>query len=171
MSAQPHQNPYFDASRTDDAASFISTLPPPSFFSADTESIAPLLNESQNGAQHTNSAPRLVTASAATGQDSGEDRIIMTSIPIIESVSQPRKNLFNRLTLKNKFKIVLMPQSEYAKYFAKEKAGNYIGTEPQREWTEAELDERYGKYKSSLPNASALNDGGGWAFRGGYGFY
>jgi hypothetical protein len=100
----------------------------------------------------------------------------MTSIPIIESVSQPRKNLFNRLTLKNKFKIVLMPQSEYAKYFAKEKAGNYIGTEPQREWTEAELDERYGKYKSSLPNApmrggSALNDGGGWAFRGGYGFY
>jgi hypothetical protein len=101
----------------------------------------------------------------------------MTSVPINGGVAQPQyKNLFRRLVPANKLKIVLMPQSEYAKYFAKDKAGNYIGTEPQRDWTGAELDERYGQYKSMLPNApmrmgSALKDGGGWGSVAGFGTY
>jgi hypothetical protein len=43
-----------------------------------------------------------------------------------------------------KSKIVLMPQSGYSKYFARGKAWNYVGAEAEREWTEAELDEKYG---------------------------
>jgi hypothetical protein len=179
MSAKPQQAPYFDASLATDAASFVSTLPPPSYHTADdNESIAPLIDSSPNGPQHYTQSPPLVTPSAAaaqTAQDGEEDKIIMTSIPVRGSTSpSPRKSIFNKIMPSNKLKIVLMPQSEYNKYFAKDKAGNYIGTEPQREWTEAELDERYGKYKSTLPMApmrvgSAWKEGGGWASYGGFG--
>ncbi len=51
----------------------------------------------------------------------------------------------------------MLPRSEYDKYFAKDKKGNYTGTEPQREWTENELDEKYGKYKNS-PKANIMSD-------------
>jgi hypothetical protein len=179
MSTKPHQAPYIDASRTDDVASFVSTLPPPSYHSADdNESIAPPFHPSPNGPPQYTQSPQLATPSAATttAQD-GEDKIVMTSVPINNGVAQPQsKNLFRRLIPANKLKIVLMPQSEYAKHFAKDKAGNYIGTEPQRDWTEAELDERYGQYKKMLPNApmrngSALKDGGGWGSVAGFGNY
>lgn len=67
-----------------------------------------------------------------------------------------------------------MPQSEYAKYFARDKSGAYVGSEAERSWSEEELDERYGKYKSALPPApmragSALKDGGGFGAIAGYG--
>lgn len=39
-----------------------------------------------------------------------------------------------------------MPRGEYLKYFAKDHNAQYIGTEPEQEWTEAILEERYGKY-------------------------
>jgi hypothetical protein len=39
-----------------------------------------------------------------------------------------------------------MPRREYKRFFAKDKDGNYIGTEPQREWTEEELEEEFGQY-------------------------
>jgi hypothetical protein len=176
MSTQPQPLPYVDNSRTDDAASFVSTLPSPSLLSTDTETVAPLLIESQtgntkSGAQYIKSP--LVTAQAqqlttTTTQD-GQDKIIMTSIPIaINRAFPPSKSLFNRFKPNTKLKIVLMPQSEYAKYFARGENGAYIGTEEERNWTEAELDERFGRYKSALPAApmrvgSALTSGGGWA--------
>jgi hypothetical protein len=40
-----------------------------------------------------------------------------------------------------------MPRGEYLKYFARAD-GVYSGTEPERQWTEEELEEKYGKYKN-----------------------
>lgn len=44
-------------------------------------------------------------------------------------------------------KIVFMPRGEYLKQFAKDDDGNYIGTMPQKEWTEDELDEKFGAFR------------------------
>ena len=43
-----------------------------------------------------------------------------------------------------------MPRRDYLKYFAKDYDGSYIGTEPQRTWTEEELEETFGMYKRDL---------------------
>jgi hypothetical protein len=40
-----------------------------------------------------------------------------------------------------------MPRREYQKFFARDLKGEYIGTEPHRQWKEEELEEMYGKYK------------------------
>ena len=45
---------------------------------------------------------------------------------------------------------VWMPRREYKKYFAKDKDGNYVGTEPQRKWTEDELMDKFGQYHKEL---------------------
>jgi hypothetical protein len=47
-------------------------------------------------------------------------------------------------------KVVFMPRAEYLKHFAKDYDGQYIGTEPRKEWTVEELEEKYGKYKKDL---------------------
>ncbi|KFY92800.1 hypothetical protein V500_04027 [Pseudogymnoascus sp. VKM F-4518 (FW-2643)] len=47
-------------------------------------------------------------------------------------------------------KAVWMPRREYKKFFAKDKDGKYIGTEPQREWTEEELEEEFGQYQKEV---------------------
>jgi hypothetical protein len=44
-------------------------------------------------------------------------------------------------------RVVFMPRREYQKYFARDEKGEYIGTEPYRQWTEEELEQKYGKYK------------------------
>jgi len=44
-------------------------------------------------------------------------------------------------------KVVYMPRGEYLKYFARDNNANYTGTEPEHDWTEAELDGKYAKYK------------------------
>jgi hypothetical protein len=44
-------------------------------------------------------------------------------------------------------RVFFMPRGEYLKYFAPAD-GVYLGTEPERQRTEEELDERYGKYKN-----------------------
>lgn len=44
-------------------------------------------------------------------------------------------------------KVVFMPRREYIKYFAKDNDGNYCGTEPKRQWTEEELNEKFGEYQ------------------------
>jgi hypothetical protein len=44
-------------------------------------------------------------------------------------------------------KVVFMPRREYQKFFARDLKGEYIGTEPYRQWKEEELEEKYGKYK------------------------
>lgn len=47
-------------------------------------------------------------------------------------------------------KAVWMPRREYKKFFAKDNEGKYIGTEPQREWTEEELEEEFGQYQKEV---------------------
>jgi hypothetical protein len=44
-------------------------------------------------------------------------------------------------------KIVYMPREEYLKHFAKDKDGNYSGTEPERTWTDAELNKAFEMYQ------------------------
>jgi len=44
-------------------------------------------------------------------------------------------------------KVVFMPRREYQKFFARDLKGEYIGTEPYRQWKEEVLEEMYGKYK------------------------
>lgn len=44
-------------------------------------------------------------------------------------------------------KVIYMPRGEYLKYFARNQAGEYIGTEPYKQWTEIELEETFVKYK------------------------
>lgn len=55
-------------------------------------------------------------------------------------------------------KIVFMPRGEYLKHFAKDDDGNYIGTMPQKEWTEDELDEKFGIFRP-LPLRKKGNHG------------
>jgi hypothetical protein len=55
-----------------------------------------------------------------------------------------------------RLKIVYMPREEYLKYFAKDKDGNYSGTEPERTWTDAELNEAFGMYQ---PPAEGKSEG------------
>jgi hypothetical protein len=43
-----------------------------------------------------------------------------------------------------------MTRLDYKKYFAKDREGNYIGTEPKREWTEEELDDEFRQYQKVL---------------------
>lgn len=45
-------------------------------------------------------------------------------------------------------KIVKMPRREYLQNFARDADGNYVGTKPERCWTEHELNTEYGKYQS-----------------------
>jgi hypothetical protein len=60
------------------------------------------------------------------------------------------KNLLKKDKPRSTTKTVWMPRREYKKYFAHDTAGNYIGTEPQRQWTEDELQEKFGQYHKDL---------------------
>lgn len=56
-----------------------------------------------------------------------------------------------------------MPRRDYKKYFARDKDGNYAGTEPEREWTEADLDRDFAMYQEmrlrSIPGESEYGEG------------
>lgn len=47
-------------------------------------------------------------------------------------------------------KVVFMPRRDYKKYFAKDKDGNYVGTEPQRDWSMEELEDEFGQYEKKF---------------------
>jgi ribosome recycling factor len=51
---------------------------------------------------------------------------------------------------KLKTRVVFMPRREYLKWFAKDENGEYIGTEPKKQWTEEELDETFGKFRPNF---------------------
>lgn len=59
-------------------------------------------------------------------------------------------NIFNKDKGPPTTRAVWMPRREYKKYFARDKNGNYVGTEPQRQWTEDELQEQFGQYDKKL---------------------
>ncbi|SMQ53316.1 unnamed protein product [Zymoseptoria tritici ST99CH_1A5] len=45
-----------------------------------------------------------------------------------------------------RYKAVKMPRGEYKKRFIKNADGKYVGTEPEKEWDEEELEREYGQY-------------------------
>ncbi|KFX98312.1 hypothetical protein O988_04414 [Pseudogymnoascus sp. VKM F-3808] len=80
--------------------------------------------------------------------------VIVTNVvpaqkPMAPEGSKGKKTLLGKIrkprTPSNITKATWMPRREYKRFFAKDKDGNYIGTEPQREWTEEELEEEFGQ--------------------------
>ena len=55
----------------------------------------------------------------------------------------------------DKYKAVKMPRGDYVRYFRHNAQGHYAGTEPEREWDEEEIMEKYGQYQD-LPLRSIL---------------
>jgi hypothetical protein len=67
-------------------------------------------------------------------------------------------------------KVVFMPDGDRKKWFAKDEDGKYVGSEPQKQWTEEELDERWGGNRpgpSKDPHRGAFDQLG----NAGYGSY
>ena len=56
------------------------------------------------------------------------------------------KGLISGKEKEGKLRVVYMPRSDYLKYFAKDDDGNYVGTEPQKSYTDEELDEMFARY-------------------------
>ena len=56
-----------------------------------------------------------------------------------------------------------MPRKDYKRYFARDKDGNYAGTEPEREWSREDLDRDFGEYQEmalrSIPGGSEYGEG------------
>ncbi|KAG9240543.1 hypothetical protein BJ878DRAFT_525578 [Calycina marina] len=55
-------------------------------------------------------------------------------------------------------KVVFMPRVDFKEWFAKDDNGVYVETEPNREWTEEELDEEFGAYRPAKPE-QGINTG------------
>lgn len=58
-----------------------------------------------------------------------------------------------------------MPRRDYKRYFARDRDGNYAGTEPEREWDESDLQREFGVYQEmalrSVPGEDLLRRGSG----------
>jgi len=74
----------------------------------------------------------------------------------------PARGFFRRMSTRvlaqpspDKYKAVKMPRGEYVRYFRHDAQGHYVGTEPEREWGEEEIMEKYGQYQD-LPLRSIL---------------
>ena len=56
-----------------------------------------------------------------------------------------------------------MPRRDYKRYFARDRNGNYAGTEPEREWDADELQRTFGMYQDmalrSIPGGSEFGEG------------
>ncbi|KAG4429478.1 hypothetical protein IFR05_015041 [Cadophora sp. M221] len=48
-------------------------------------------------------------------------------------------------------KVIRMPRSEYLRSFARDKNNEYVGTDPERRWTEQDLEEEFGVYQGLPP--------------------
>jgi hypothetical protein len=77
----------------------------------------------------------------------------------------PARGFFRRMSTRvlaqgssDKYKAVKMPRGDYARYFKHDAQGNYVGTEPEREWGEEEIMAKYGQYQQ-LPLRSVVGGG------------
>ena len=56
-----------------------------------------------------------------------------------------------------------LPRIAYRKHFARDRDGNYAGTEPEREWSEADLERDFGVYQHmplrSIPGHAEFGEG------------
>lgn len=48
----------------------------------------------------------------------------------------------------DRYTAVKMPRGDYKRYFARDKDGNYAGSEPQREWDEEDIKRDYAQYQN-----------------------
>lgn len=68
----------------------------------------------------------------------------------------------------DRYTAIKMPRKDYKAYFAKDRNGNYAGTEPEREWSQEQLDERFGQYQDmplrSIPGCNQYGEGDGRKF-------
>lgn len=54
-----------------------------------------------------------------------------------------------------RYKAIKMPRGDYRRYFQRDKDGNYAGTEPERQWDEADLMKEFEAYQD-LPLHTVL---------------
>lgn len=54
-----------------------------------------------------------------------------------------------------KYKAIKMLRRDYKKWFARDRDGNYVGSEPERQWDEQDLASEFGRYQD-LPLRSIL---------------
>jgi hypothetical protein len=76
--------------------------------------------------------------------------------------SPPARGFLRRMSTRvltqpspDRYKAVKMPRGDYVRYFRHNAQGHYVGTEPEREWGEEEIMEKYGQYQD-LPLRSIL---------------
>jgi hypothetical protein len=69
----------------------------------------------------------------------------------------PKRNFIRRVSTRVsspadqcRYTALKMPRKDYKKYFARDRDGNYAGTEPEKEWSEAELQIRFGEFQDML---------------------
>lgn len=48
-----------------------------------------------------------------------------------------------------RYKAIKMPRGEYKRFFARDRDGNYAGSEPEKDWDEGDLMREYGEYQDS----------------------
>jgi hypothetical protein len=59
-------------------------------------------------------------------------------------------------------RVIRIPRSEYVRYFARNDRNEYIGTEPEREWSEGDLEREFGRYRDlEAPKWGVGVDGNG----------
>ena len=62
----------------------------------------------------------------------------------------------------NRYTAIKMPRKEYKKYFARDRNGDYAGTEPEREWSQEDLDREFAQYQEmplrSIPGGSEYGE-------------
>jgi len=44
-----------------------------------------------------------------------------------------------------------MPRRDYTKYFARNEADEYVGSEPEKTWSDEDLEEAFGRYRDFQP--------------------
>lgn len=63
----------------------------------------------------------------------------------------------------DRYTAMKMPRKDYKKHFARDRDGNYAGTEPEREWTQEQLDADFGPYQDmplrSIPGSNEYGEG------------
>lgn len=82
----------------------------------------------------------------------------------------PRRSFMRRMSSRmsgspdpDRYTAIKMPRGDYKRYFARDKNGNYAGTEPEREWSDLDLKERFGEFQDmplrSIPGHSEYGEG------------
>lgn len=82
--------------------------------------------------------------------------VVVSNVVTVASTTRPRRqSLVNKLfkgdneSIRNT-KAVWMPRRDYLRWFARDIHGNYVGSEPERAWTEEELDEAFRRYAKCI---------------------